>query len=100
MSRLLFLILMLVTAYAPKSFCQVNEVIDGCSEYPPKLSSDPNHVYEAVEYEPNFPGGIDKFHKLVTTNLRKTGFVGKVYVSFIVEKNGSLSGVTALNPYN
>jgi len=56
-----------------------------------------NGVYKAVEHEPEFPGGMKMFYKFLAKNLKypKTNIDahGKVFVQFIVEKNGSLSNI-------
>src|ERR1700741_1771327 len=79
---------------------------------PPKTPKDPdydmvpepardtisvNGVYKAVEHEPEFPGGVKMFYKFLTKNIKypKTAgdTHGKVFVQFIVEKNGTLSHI-------
>ena len=47
-----------------------------------------------IEVKPDFPGGIEKFYKYVGNNYRapeEEGLKGKVYVTFVVEKDGSLT---------
>jgi TonB family protein len=59
-------------------------------------------VFSAVEHQPYFPGGIEKFYQFLGANikypveLRKSGVQGKVFVNFIVEKDGSLSTLKIL----
>lgn len=59
--------------------------------------NDDNTLYSNnVEVKPNFPGGIDKFHKFVNENFQITevnGSKGKIFVSFIVEKDGTLNDI-------
>jgi protein TonB len=46
--------------------------------------------------KPDFPGGIEKFYKFVGNNYRtpeEEGLKGKVYVTFVVEKDGSLTDI-------
>jgi hypothetical protein len=46
------------------------------------------------ETKPTFPGGMDAFYKFVAENYKtpsQPNLKGKVYVTFIVEKDGSLS---------
>lgn len=48
----------------------------------------------SIEKKPEYPGGIEAFYKFVGTNFKapdEEGLKGKVYVTFIVEKDGSLS---------
>jgi protein TonB len=50
-----------------------------------------------IEVKPDFPGGIEKFYKsLVTTIKPEEGLKGKVYVTFVVEKDGSLTDIKVL----
>lgn len=55
-----------------------------------------------VDVQPQFPGGILEFYKLVGQNYRvpkelsKNKTNGKVYLQFMIEKDGSLSEITIL----
>jgi TonB family protein len=59
-------------------------------------------IFTEVEQAPSFPGGIDKFYKFIGQNIkypvvaREKKVEGKVLVTFIVEKDGSLSNVKIL----
>ncbi|RZJ77461.1 MAG: energy transducer TonB [Flavobacterium sp.] len=60
-----------------------------------------NNVYNTagIEVKPDFPGGIDKFYKFVGNNYKtpeEEGLKGKVYVTFVVEKDGSLTDIKVL----
>ncbi len=60
-----------------------------------------NNVYLAagLEVKPEFPGGIEKFYKFVSNNYQtpeEEGLKGKVFVSFTVEKDGSLTDIKVL----
>jgi TonB family protein len=56
-------------------------------------------VFEVVETMPSFPGGFEALINYMVTNVKypeeakKNGIQGKVFVSFIVEKDGSISHV-------
>lgn len=56
-------------------------------------------VFNKVDQTPSFPGGIQEFSKFLQENLKypseakKAGIEGRVFVGFIVEKDGSLSNV-------
>jgi TonB family protein len=69
-------------------------------EMPAKPASDA--VFNLVEKSPQFPGGPDALSKFLTENLKypvlakKNGIEGRVVVSFIVEKDGSLTDVKTL----
>ena len=52
-----------------------------------------------IEVKPDFPGGMEKFYSFVGKNFRtpeEEGLKGKVYVSFVVEKDGSLTDIKVL----
>jgi periplasmic protein TonB len=60
-----------------------------------------NTVYNTagIEQKPEFPGGMDKFYKFVGNNYQtpeEDGLKGKVYVTFVVEKDGSLTDIKVL----
>lgn len=54
-------------------------------------------VFVAVEQVPQFPGGIEAFYRYLSKNIRypaamrDAGVQGKVIVSFVVERDGSLT---------
>ena len=59
---------------------------------------DDNNIYSTagIEVKPDFPGGMAKFYKYVGNNYRtpeEEGLAGKVYVTFVVEKDGSLTDI-------
>lgn len=64
-----------------------------------KAVTEDNNVYNmaGLEVKPDFPGGIAKFYKLVQDKFEAptdSGFPGgKVFVSFVVEKDGSLTDI-------
>lgn len=60
-----------------------------------------NTVYNTagIEVKPDFPGGMDKFYAYVSKNYQtpdEEGLKGKVYVTFVVEKDGSLTDIKVL----
>lgn len=69
------------------------------SEKPILLPQKNNKVFTEVEQAPGYPGGVDKFFKFLQQNIkypaeaRNKKIQGKVFVSFIVEKDGSLSNI-------
>ena len=62
-----------------------------------KMLNEP--VFTSVERVPTFPGGLEAFGHYLASNIRyparsrEKGIQGRVIISFIVEKDGSLSGV-------
>jgi protein TonB len=60
-----------------------------------------NTVYNTagIEQKPEFPGGMEKFYKFISNNYQtpeEEGLKGKVYVTFVVEKDGSLTDIKVL----
>ncbi|WP_256011590.1 energy transducer TonB [Desertivirga xinjiangensis] len=56
-------------------------------------------IFEVVEHQPMFPGGLEAFANYLRKNLRypaaasEIGVTGRVFVNFIVEKDGSLTDI-------
>lgn len=69
----------------------------------PKQTQLPGDQTTPVEKQPEFKGGMAAFYKYVERELkyplqaRQKGIEGKVEVQFVVEKDGSLSNVTAIS---
>ncbi|TSJ43916.1 TonB family protein [Mucilaginibacter corticis] len=65
-------------------------------------ADDKGKVYSTVEKQPMFPGGLEAFSKYLSTNLRypeedkNNGVAGRVIVTFVVEKDGTLSDIKAV----
>ncbi|WP_420576718.1 energy transducer TonB [Ekhidna sp.] len=58
-----------------------------------------DEIFTQVEEPASFPGGIDGFYQFLAKNLRyprsaqRMGIEGRVFVQFVVEKDGSITGV-------
>jgi protein TonB len=54
-------------------------------------------IFVAVQQPPTFPGGMEKWMEYVKVNLKypekdkAEGYWGKVFVTFVIEKDGSVS---------
>jgi protein TonB len=60
-----------------------------------------NLIYDikGLDLKPDFPGGRDEFFKFIAKNYRTPDVKklnGKVYVTFIIEKDGSLTDIKVL----
>jgi hypothetical protein len=60
-----------------------------------------NTIYSTanIEVKPDFPGGIGNFYKYVGKNFQvpeEEGLKGKVFVTFVVEKDGSLTDIKVI----
>jgi TonB family protein len=66
------------------------------------LTSGGDKIYTNVEKSPEFPGGINEFYNFLGKNIRyparmrENNIQGKVIVTFVVEKDGALSGIKAV----
>jgi len=66
------------------------------------VAVDDNNVYDfvSIEKSPEFVGGINKFYAYVQKNLKyppmavENNIQGKVFLSFVVEKDGKLTDIT------
>ena len=93
MKRFFFFVLL----FSSQLFFGQNDV--AIPEPEPKRQDD-NLVYSVagIEVKPEFPGGISAFYKFVSTNYKKPNgdLHGKIFVTFIVEKDGSLTDIKVL----
>lgn len=59
-------------------------------------------VYDVVEVQPEFPGGMEALFKYLAENIsypeqaKKDGVQGRVFVRFIIEADGSVTGAKVL----
>jgi len=68
------------------------------------VEPDDNEIYNAVtlKVQPEFPGGINAFRQYLAANIHTDNFEGaegttlKVYAQFIVEKDGTITGIRVL----
>jgi hypothetical protein len=70
---------------------------------PPTFESDSNSVFVVVENQPEFEGGHDAMADYLQKNLKdkkKLKGKGRVYTSFVVEKDGSIGDVKILRGIN
>jgi protein TonB len=63
---------------------------------------DPNRIFTSVQQIPTFPGGFENFYKFLAQNIRypanavKDRIQGKVFLTFVVEKDGSLTDIKVI----
>jgi TonB family protein len=69
---------------------------------PPTSDKNPNAVYTAVGIQPEFPGGEAELAKFLQKTIRypatakQNRIQGKVYVQFVVEKDGSITDIKVI----
>ena len=85
-------ILILVIFMSTKSMAQENTSKD--EDRPLEMKVD------SIEKKPDFPGGINKFYRFVGKNFKvpekALKYGGKVKLQFIIEKDGTLSDIKAV----
>lgn len=68
---------------------------------PADVVAEDNTIYNSagIEVKADYPGGVDKFRNFVLKNYNvpeEDGLKGKVFVTFVVEKDGSLSDIKVI----
>ena len=59
-------------------------------------------IFTVVENDPEFPGGMEALYKYLAQNIkypqlaRDNNITGRVYVTFVVERDGSITGCKVL----
>ena len=78
---------------------QVVEVDSICEIAQAPANDDPEKVFQVVEVQPEFPGGMKEMMKYLQSNLKypeaakAAGAEGKAFVQFVVKADGSISDV-------
>ncbi len=66
------------------------------------MDADTDQVFQLVEVDPEFPGGMEALTKYLSENIKypeqakKDKIQGRVYISFVVEKDGSVADAKVL----
>lgn len=68
---------------------------------PKEVVEEDNNIYNSagIEVKPEYPGGLGKFYSFIKNNYQapeEEGLKGKVIVSFVVEKDGTLTDIKVL----
>lgn len=102
-----FLILILI-CFVQNTFSQTTKkddilTIDEPINTTPPQGTIPNDDYQiyntaGIEVKPEFPGGLIGFDSFIKRNYKNPtdNLKGKIYVTFIIEKDGSLSDIKIL----
>lgn len=66
---------------------------------PPNAEDNSIYNTSGIEVKPEFPGGLNEFYKYIGKNYRTPnvkGLKGKVFVTFVIEKDGSLTDIKVI----
>ncbi|OAZ04035.1 M56 family metallopeptidase [Flavobacterium succinicans] len=83
----------------PKTETLINLLQESTKEHNPPVSNDVVFNVAGITEKPEFPGGMEKFYQFVGNNFQTptvTNLKGKVYVMFIIEKDGSITNASVL----
>jgi len=65
-----------------------------------------DNIYSLVDQQPTYPGGMSAFFKYIQSNLqypsaaKAAGIEGRVFVEYVIEKDGSVTGAKVLKGLN
>lgn len=85
----------------PNAEIRIDEPV-GDADVKQVIEEDPNQIFTAVENQPDFPGGMQAFYKYLGNNIRypavarENNVQGRVFVTFVVEKDGSLTDIKVM----
>ena len=102
LSALFVLVIFAVRAQTAKSDPADSDKIDIKDPVDSSKNIDHGPVFTAVEKDPSFKGGMDNFYRFLSANIRypvnavKNRTQGKVFITFIVEADGSLNDIKVI----
>ena len=88
--------------YSNDSTCWLAWIEKDNAKSAPVAEEQEEALLDPIEDEPQFPGGLDALMKYLSKNIhypeqaKKDNIQGKVYVTFVVEKDGSINGAKIL----
>jgi protein TonB len=81
-------------------FCSVALFVKAQETNQPTETIESTYSLVSLEVKPEFPGGIEEFYKYIGQNFKapkdKNFYGGRVIVSFVIEKDGSVTEVKVL----
>jgi protein TonB len=69
------------------------------AQEPPTPIEEPIFETKDIDIQPEFPGGIENCYAFFNKNFKKPNvpsLIGKIFLSFVVETNGTLTGIRIL----
>jgi periplasmic protein TonB len=94
------LVLLLITYPLSLVYAQDNAKSENTPATMQGDANDPNHIYGLVSQMPEFDGDLYKYlgdHLAYPEAAMDKGVQGTVYVTFVVEKDGNLTGVHVIH---
>ncbi len=97
--KLLLSVLVLLLSFSPALLRAQEEILETSHTTQKELEEE---IFVVVEYQPKYPGGDKARMSFLMKNIKypteamENGETGTVYVSFIVEKDGSLSDISII----
>jgi TonB family protein len=101
--------LMLILAFTLSPAVQTLAQVESKPQQPevekPRPQQEPEEIFNVVDEMPAFPGGMEAFMEYLTKNItypataKEEGLEGTVFISFVVEKDGSITNVTLLRGF-
>lgn len=94
--------LLLLLFMAPLTIIAQDEPVEPPEPFDPYPDTSDRIIHQFVEVEAKYPGGFDSLRVFVNRNLNypdssiMAGEQGRVYLSFVVELDGSLSNITVM----
>src|SRR5690606_22784820 len=100
--RLQIIILTLLTASVQLN-TQTDSLIIAIDSIAPEQTGEVE-IIDPVETMPEFPGGQDSLRTFIERNntwqVRRETIVGRVYIAFVVEKDGSITNIEIMRGLN
>lgn len=94
-------LIFIVICFTQNAFSQIKtaEIINCCPDQVTVHGEDYIYSLSGIEVKPQFPGGIKELFRFIEDNYKipaVVGVKGKLYMTFIIEKDGSLSNIISL----
>lgn len=67
-----------------------------------RVVNNEEEVFTVLEEDPEFPGGMEALYQYIAANVKypesakEKKITGRVFISFVIEKNGTISNITVL----
>lgn len=71
-----------------------------------QVNAQDDKIYSLADVQPTYPGGMSAFFKYIQSSMqypeaaKAAGIEGRVFVEYVIEKDGSISGAKVLKSLN